>query len=84
MSTQAKLVGRQKLYTLPVVTNWKSAPWISQRSAPPPATSRSTSYSNTGTCRNKVTFIDGEQGILRYRGIHRTARGEILLRRGIS
>src|SRR6266404_2951373 len=26
-------------------------------------------YGNTGSCMSKVTFIDGEQGILRYRGI---------------
>src|SRR5258706_11468576 len=26
-------------------------------------------YGNTGSCRSQVTFIDGEQGILRYRGI---------------
>ena len=26
-------------------------------------------YANTGSCRSAVTFIDGEQGILRYRGI---------------
>src|SRR6266478_1669320 len=26
-------------------------------------------YANTGSCTSKVTFIDGEQGILRYRGI---------------
>src|SRR5262245_33332723 len=25
-------------------------------------------YGNTGACRSAVTFIDGEQGILRYRG----------------
>jgi len=25
-------------------------------------------YGNTGSCRSAVTFIDGEQGILRYRG----------------
>ncbi len=25
-------------------------------------------YSNTGSCESKITFIDGEQGILRYRG----------------
>jgi citrate synthase len=25
-------------------------------------------YANTGSCRSAVTFIDGEQGILRYRG----------------
>ena len=25
-------------------------------------------YENTGSCRSAVTFIDGEKGILRYRG----------------
>lgn len=27
------------------------------------------SYLNTGSCYSKITFIDGEKGILRYRGI---------------
>ncbi|MFO7838365.1 MAG: citrate synthase [Desulfosalsimonadaceae bacterium] len=26
-------------------------------------------YGNTGSCQSKITFMDGEQGILRYRGI---------------
>jgi len=26
-------------------------------------------YANTGACQSAITFIDGEQGILRYRGI---------------
>src|ERR1041385_7282216 len=26
-------------------------------------------YANTGSCTSAITFIDGEQGILRYRGI---------------
>src|SRR6185295_3116523 len=26
-------------------------------------------YGNTGSCKSKITFIDGDQGILRYRGI---------------
>ena len=26
-------------------------------------------YGNTGSCLSAITFIDGEQGILRYRGI---------------
>src|SRR5512137_1813115 len=26
-------------------------------------------YGNTGSCQSAVTFIDGEKGILRYRGI---------------
>src|SRR5213075_1267782 len=26
-------------------------------------------YGNTGSCQSRITFIDGEKGILRYRGI---------------
>jgi len=26
-------------------------------------------YANTGSCKSSITFIDGERGILRYRGI---------------
>ena len=26
-------------------------------------------YGNTGSCKSNITFIDGEKGILRYRGI---------------
>ena len=26
-------------------------------------------YANTGSCRSAITFINGEKGILRYRGI---------------
>src|SRR6266446_4034195 len=26
-------------------------------------------YANTGSCKSAITFIDGERGILRYRGI---------------
>src|SRR5437762_956136 len=26
-------------------------------------------YANTGACTSEITFIDGEKGILRYRGI---------------
>ncbi|HPC62828.1 MAG TPA: citrate/2-methylcitrate synthase, partial [Verrucomicrobiota bacterium] len=26
-------------------------------------------YANTGSCQSSITFIDGEKGILRYRGI---------------
>src|SRR5512141_580420 len=26
-------------------------------------------YANTGSCESRITFIDGEKGILRYRGI---------------
>ena len=25
-------------------------------------------YKNTGSCKSEITFLDGEEGILRYRG----------------
>jgi citrate synthase len=25
-------------------------------------------YANTGSCKSAITFVDGEKGILRYRG----------------
>src|SRR5258708_7367067 len=28
-----------------------------------------TGYMNTGSCQSGITFLDGERGILRYRGI---------------
>src|SRR4029078_6723382 len=30
---------------------------------------RDDGYANTGSCQSQITFIDGERGILRYRGI---------------
>jgi len=34
-------------------------------------------YGNTGSCESRITFIDGEKGILRYRGypIEELAKG---------
>ena len=60
-----------KVYELPVVTGTEGEKGIDISSL------RNLSgyitlddgYSNTGSCVSKVTFIDGEQGILRYRGI---------------
>ena len=26
-------------------------------------------YGNTGSCRSKITYVNGEKGVLRYRGI---------------
>ena len=37
-------------------------------------------YANTGSCKSDITFIDGEKGILRYRGvpIEELAKGTFL------
>ncbi len=71
MSTQAKLELDGKSYTLPVVmgTEGEKAVDISALRANTGYITLDESYGNTGACESKVTFIDGEQGILRYRGI---------------
>ncbi|MCX7012788.1 MAG: citrate synthase [Candidatus Sumerlaeota bacterium] len=69
MST-AKLVLGGKEHELPVVTGSEGEVGIdiaSLRNATS-AITLDPGYGNTGSCRSAVTFIDGEKGILRYRG----------------
>jgi citrate synthase len=71
MSEKAKLELNGKVYELPVVTGTE------QEKAIDISLLRDTTghitlddgYANTGSCSSAVTFIDGEKGILRYRGI---------------
>jgi citrate synthase len=60
-----------KTYTLPVVigTENEVAVDISKLRAESGVITLDDGYSNTGSCQSTITFIDGEQGILRYRGI---------------
>lgn len=71
MSTQAKLELDGKSYTLPVITGseGEKAVDVSALRANTGYITLDESYGNTGACQSKVTFIDGEKGILRYRGI---------------
>jgi citrate synthase len=71
MSNQAKLELDGKTYTLPVVvgTEGEKAVDVSALRAQTGHITLDEGYGNTGACLSKVTFIDGEQGILRYRGI---------------
>jgi citrate synthase len=71
MSTQAKLELDGKVYHLPVVTGTEKemAVDISALRAQSGYITLDESYGNTGACQSQVTFIDGEKGILRYRGI---------------
>lgn len=71
MSTQAKLELEGKSYTLPMITGseGEKAVDISALRATTGYITLDESYGNTGACESKVTFIDGEKGILRYRGI---------------
>jgi citrate synthase len=71
MSNQAKLEVDGKSYALPVVagTENEKAVDISALRAQSGYITLDEGYGNTGACLSKITFIDGEQGILRYRGI---------------
>ncbi len=71
MSTTAKLELEGKVYELPVVegTEGEKAVDIGALRQATGYITLDDGYSNTGSCRSAITFIDGERGILRYRGI---------------
>jgi citrate synthase len=60
----------EKTVSLPVVTGSEGEVGldISQLRAKTGAITLDPGFGNTGACRSKITFIDGEKGILRYRG----------------
>ena len=69
MST-AKLILEGKEYEFPVIRGSENevAVDIQQMRAKTGAITLDPGYGNTGSCTSEVTFIDGEEGILRYRG----------------
>jgi citrate synthase len=71
MSEQAKLEIGGKVYQLPIVvgTEDEHAVDISKLRQESGCITLDEGYSNTGSCSSAITFIDGEKGILRYRGI---------------
>ncbi len=71
MSNQAKLELDGKAYTLPTLTGTEGekAVDISSLRATTGYITLDEGYGNTGACISKITFIDGDKGILRYRGI---------------
>jgi citrate synthase len=66
----AKLMLEGKEYVLPVVrgTEGERAIDVSSLRKTTGYITLDKGYENTGSCRSAVTFIDGEKGILRYRG----------------
>jgi citrate synthase len=68
--SQAKLILDGKELELPVVvgTEGEIAIDISNLRALSGAITLDTGYANTGSCASAITFIDGDRGILRYRG----------------
>lgn len=69
MST-AKLTIGDKVYELPIVvgTEGEKAVDITNLRAQTGYVTLDNGYMNTGSCSSAITFLDGEQGILRYRG----------------
>ena len=71
MSNTAKLELEGKTYSLPILTGseGEKAVDVSTLRATTGHITIDDGYGNTGSCVSKVTFIDGDAGILRYRGI---------------
>ena len=67
----AKLELEGKSYLLPVVegTEKETAIDITNLRKKTGVVTLDTGYQNTGSCTSGITYIDGEKGILRYRGI---------------
>jgi citrate synthase len=70
MDKTANLSLNGKSYELPVVVGTKQevAVDISRLRAASGAITLDSGYGNTGACTSSITYIDGEQGILEYRG----------------
>ena len=70
MSETATLQYNGKSYELPVITGSENeqAIDVQQLRAQSELITLDSGYKNTGATTSKITFLDGEQGILRYRG----------------
>src|ERR1022692_4114047 len=71
MSKEAKIELDGKTYTLPTLEGSENekAVDVSALRANTGYITIDDGYGNTGSCVSDITFIDGDKGILRYRGI---------------
>ncbi len=71
MAEYAKLILEGKEYELPIIvgTEGEKAIDITRLRADTGYITLDSGYMNTGSTRSAITFLDGEKGILRYRGI---------------
>ncbi len=71
MTDYAKIVFQGKTYEFPIVvgSEGEKAIDISQLRQKTGLIALDPGYANTGSCVSSITFMDGEKGILRYRGI---------------
>ncbi len=70
MSEVAKLVVGENTYELPILegSEGERAIDISKLRAQSGLITLDPGFANTGSCQSSITFINGEEGILRYRG----------------
>ena len=71
MSDKATLEINGQKYEFPIITGTEKEVAIdvkSLRSATGGVITLDPGYKNTGSCESSITFLDGEKGILRYRG----------------
>src|SRR6202007_1618100 len=71
MNEQAEITWDGKKVVLPLITGTAAerAIDISKLRDDTGLITLDSGYGNTGSCTSAITFIDGEKGILRYRGI---------------
>jgi len=71
MNEFVKLIYGDKEYRLPLIvgTEGETAIDISKLRQETGLITLDTGYANTGSCMSEITLMDGEKGILRYRGI---------------
>ena len=71
MTENVKIIFRGKTYDFPIVegTEGEKAIDITSLRQRTGLITLDPGYANTGSCKSSITFMDGEEGILRYRGI---------------
>ena len=71
MIGSVKLIYGEKEYQLPIVegSEGEKAIDISKLRQETGLITLDPGYANTGSCASSITFMDGEKGVLRYRGI---------------
>ena len=71
MTETAKLTIGDKTYEFPLIvgSEGETAIDITKLRSQSGLITYDPGYANTGSCKSAITFIDGEKGILRYRGI---------------
>ena len=70
MSNNAEIIINGESYTFPIMegTEGEKAIDISDLRKKTGYITLDPGFVNTGACKSEITFIDGERGILRYRG----------------